>query len=305
MNRTDVMNKIVNMLRNSTHIAAALLLSAFTARSAAAAQDILALGSAAGMRGTSVVVPVYLLDSSGTALGVDQPASARIQALGIRVSFSPSASVRGVTFRRAGITAAKTPLYERSMQSQSGAPTGYVTSFAQSTNPLAFTPGATTGDLVAELVVTLSPTAAAGPIAMTIDSSSAMLSNQAGTVKETTGNGRLLLYGGTVTVYPPKVRSDLNADGRTDIVLQNSGTSAIAVWLMNDNTILEGKVVATPGSDWQLVATGDLDGDRKADIIMKNNATGAISWWQMNGSARLSATHSDWHEAPARCARHR
>src|SRR5207237_1495820 len=212
---------------------------------------------------------------------VDPRASALIQVLCIRSSFSPSASVRGVTFRRAGSTAAKTPLYERSMQSQSGAPTGYVTSFAQSTNPLAFTPGATTGDLIAELVVTLSSTAPAGPIAMTIDSSSAMLATQAGTVKETTGNGRLLLYGGTVTVYPPKVRSDLNADGRTDIVLQNSGTSAIAVWLMNDNTILEGKVVATPGSDWQLVATGDLDGDRKADIIMNNNATGAIPCWQM------------------------
>jgi len=291
MNRTDAMNRMVNMLRNSTLIAAALLLSAFSARSAAAAQDVLALGgSVGGMRGTNVVVPVIVLDASGTALGVDQPSASRIQALGLRVTFSPSSSVRGVTFRRAGITAAKTPLYERSMQAQSGAPTGYAMSFAQSTNPLGFTPGSTTGDVIAEMVITLASNAPSGPITMTIDSSSAMLSNQAGTIKETVANGRLLVYGNTVTVYPPKVRSDLNADGRTDIVLQNSSTSAVAVWLMNDNTIIEGKVVTTPGADWQLVATGDLDGDRKADILMRNNSTGALSWWQMNGSARLSAT---------------
>lgn len=92
-----------------------------------------------------------------------------------------------------------------------------------------------------------------------------------------------------VTIYR-HVRSDLNRDGRSDIVIRNVNTAAIAAWLMNDTTMIAGKVVATPQADWQPVATGDLDGDGRSDLIMKNNATGAIAYWKMNGTTLVSGT---------------
>ena len=85
-------------------------------------------------------------------------------------------------------------------------------------------------------------------------------------------------------------RSDLNNDGHSDIVLQNTITSSIAAWLMSSNAILQGKVVANPVAAWRLQATGDLDGDGKADLILQNNVSGAIAFWRMNGTVLVSGT---------------
>jgi hypothetical protein len=85
------------------------------------------------------------------------------------------------------------------------------------------------------------------------------------------------------------VKTDLNGDGRSDIVLQNANTAAVAAWLMNANTINEGRVVGTMAG-WQAAATGDLDGDHKADIILRNSSTGEIAMWKMNGTSATSFT---------------
>jgi hypothetical protein len=95
---------------------------------------------------------------------------------------------------------------------------------------------------------------------------------------------------GTTTVVVGLRKSDLNGDGKSDIVLQNTGSNSVAGWLMDDNTILDGKVIANPVAGVQIMATGDLDGDGKADIIVKNNSTGAISFWKMNGNMLISGT---------------
>jgi hypothetical protein len=94
----------------------------------------------------------------------------------------------------------------------------------------------------------------------------------------------------TITIADVLLKSDLNADGHSDIVLQNANTAAVSAWLMNDTTIVEGHTVATPVSSQQIVATGDLNGDGKADIILKNNSTGAISVWMMNGTTLTSGS---------------
>jgi len=86
------------------------------------------------------------------------------------------------------------------------------------------------------------------------------------------------------------VRSDFNRDGKSDIVLQNTKTGDVAVWLMNDGTVVERKVVATPGADWHVVATADLDHDGTSEIIVQNSATRAIAAWKMNGTTRVSDT---------------
>lgn len=106
-----------------------------------------------------------------------------------------------------------------------------------------------------------------------------------------------------------RVRSDLNADGKSDIVLQNLNTASIAAWLMDNTTIVEGKVVANPVATWQIAATGDLDGDGKSDIILRNTSTNAIAWWKMNGTALvggyiIATPASNWRVVTARDFNH-
>jgi hypothetical protein len=94
----------------------------------------------------------------------------------------------------------------------------------------------------------------------------------------------------SITIMDVRMKSDLNANGKSDIVLQNLNTASVAAWLMDDNTLVEGKIVANPTADVQVVATGDLDGDSMYDLITKNTTTGAISFWKMNGTALVSQT---------------
>ncbi|MEA2571857.1 MAG: carboxymethylenebutenolidase [Acidobacteriota bacterium] len=86
-----------------------------------------------------------------------------------------------------------------------------------------------------------------------------------------------------------KVSSDLNGDGKSDLVLQNTSSGAVAVWLMNGDAVIEKKVVATPAAGWQVVATGDLDNDGKSDIVAENS-DGTIAMWKMDGTTRVSET---------------
>jgi hypothetical protein len=109
------------------------------------------------------------------------------------------------------------------------------------------------------------------------------------------------IYGGNATfggatsgiarVTVNTAKSDLTGEGRSDIVLQNANTSAVSAWNMNGSTLAAGAVIATPGTDWKVVATGDLDGDGKADLIVQNTATGTIALWRMNGLSLLSNTN--------------
>jgi len=79
----------------------------------------------------------------------------------------------------------------------------------------------------------------------------------------------------TITVVQPggrKAKSDFDGDGKSDLVLQNSSTSGITVWLMNGTQPSLGVQIDTPGGTWVPVATGDLDGDGHADIIIRDSS---------------------------------
>src|SRR5260370_30052649 len=70
---------------------------------AASAQDAVTVGSAT-TNASSVDIPVYIRDVSGTALGIDQPSGSRIQSFSIEVDYSPAAAVSSVTLLRADLT---------------------------------------------------------------------------------------------------------------------------------------------------------------------------------------------------------
>src|SRR5262245_53446410 len=78
---------------------------------ASAASDVVTIGTVTASS-TTVDVPVYIRDVSGTTLGMDQPAGSRIQSFSIKVNYSPASAVQSVSFSRAGITANLTPVSE-------------------------------------------------------------------------------------------------------------------------------------------------------------------------------------------------
>lgn len=164
-----------------------------------AAQDVLTLGSREVAAGGVVQVPVSIIDRTGTALGTETGTGNRIQGIAFKVLF-PTELVASVTFSRGGVLAAATPLHEAMLQGTGYA--AYVVSFSELAHPLAFTPNAPApGNTIGTLTVTMQPGVTVGTTAaLTLDPPSAMLSNQAGTVRETVSAGNLALVNGSVTV---------------------------------------------------------------------------------------------------------
>src|SRR5262249_50804596 len=131
--------------------------------------DTLTIGNLSAARGTTANVPVYVRDTSGSPLGMDQAAANRIQGIGFKVSYAPLASVTVVSFTRAGVLQGLTALYETTLTPAGSV--GYVGSFAQSTNPIPFVSDASApGSLIGYLNVTIAQNAPVGtPITLTID----------------------------------------------------------------------------------------------------------------------------------------
>ncbi|MBF0566687.1 MAG: VCBS repeat-containing protein, partial [Nitrospirae bacterium] len=86
--------------------------------------------------------------------------------------------------------------------------------------------------------------------------------------------------------------SDFDGDGKSDILLQNSSTGDVAIWLMNGTTIKSGGTVfSSLASSWQIKGVGDFDGDGKSDILFRNSSTGDVVIWLMNGTTIKSSAY--------------
>ena len=180
-------------------------------------QDVVTVGSGFAPAGTTIDIPVFIRDVSGTPLGIDQPPGSRIQSYSIKVDYAPSASVQSITFTRAGITASKTPLFESSPSAPGTI--SLLDTFQESTNLLPFTSNAPApGNQVGHLLIQLSPSATPGPLTLTLDPLLTQLTDEGGNAatKETVANGRLLLVNSVITVQPSTA---VPALGITAIVL--------------------------------------------------------------------------------------
>jgi hypothetical protein len=165
----------------------------------AAAQDVLAVGRVTvGAAQTAVALPVTVRDHAGTPLDEGAGADGEIQGFGFRVDFAPAALVAGVGFALAGVTAGRTPTFPVVLP----APDHRVVlmSFAEATDPLAFTLGAPApGDVVGEIELTLAaPLAPGDALTFTLAPASATLVNDTATVSESVAAGTLALSGGAV-----------------------------------------------------------------------------------------------------------
>jgi len=180
------------------------LFSVPAAWAAVVTADTVTVATVNGNAGSTVDVPVYIRDASGSPLGLDQPPGSRIQSYAIKVTYSPAASVQSVTFTRAGITTSLTPTFESSPASAGAI--SLLDTFQESTNLIPFTlDGALPGNQVAHLLVTLSPTATVGSVVtLTLDPTLTQLTDQGGDsgTAESTSNARLILVSGAITVLP-------------------------------------------------------------------------------------------------------
>ena len=178
------------------------LLSVAPAAAQPVPQDIITVGNGSGAPTQIVDVPVFIRDTSGTPLGIDQPPGSRIQSYSIKVDYSPAAAVQSVSFSRAGVTAALTPTFEAS---PSGPGTiSLLDTFQESTNLIPFTLNAAVpGNQVAHLLFTIAPTATPGTtITLTLDPTLTQLTDEAGSsaTRETVGAGNLALVNGAINV---------------------------------------------------------------------------------------------------------
>jgi hypothetical protein len=166
--------------------------------------DVITVGTATGSPGSTVDVPVYIRDTSGTPLGIDQPFGSRIQSYSIRVTY-PAGSVQSITFTRAGITQPLTPTFESSPAAAGSI--SLLDNFDETTNLIPFTSNAALpGNQVAHLTVTLSSAAVPGStIVLLVDPVLTQLTDEGGTpaTVETVANGRLTLVNGAITVSAP------------------------------------------------------------------------------------------------------
>jgi hypothetical protein len=179
------------------------LMSAAPALAAVVTPDTVTVATVNGPQFSTVDVPVFIRDSSGTPLGLDQPAGFHIQAYAIKVNYAPASAVQSITFTRGGVTTSLTPASESSPSSAGSI--SLIDSFSEATNPIPLTlNGVLPGNQVATLHVTLAATATPGTIiTLTLDPTSlTQLSNDTGTVGEMVSNGFLTLVNGSITVVP-------------------------------------------------------------------------------------------------------
>jgi hypothetical protein len=78
---------------------------------------------------------------------------------------------------------------------------------------------------------------------------------------------------------------DLNGDGKSDILWQNSTSGSVGAWLMNGISLQGWTSTGTAAAGWQIVGTGSFDITGDTDILWQNSTTGEVGAWMMNGTA--------------------
>ncbi len=101
-----------------------------------------------------------------------------------------------------------------------------------------------------------------------------------------------ILYSGnrSITITQGgRVRSDLDGDGRNDLIWQNHSTGEVSVWRMRGPELARGDYLA-PGNvgdtNWKIMGTLDADRDGYTDILFQHDH-GEVAIWRMAGETRI------------------
>ncbi len=75
--------------------------------------------------------------------------------------------------------------------------------------------------------------------------------------------------------------ADVNGDGKDDLVFRQSGSGAVAAWLMDGTTIRSIQSLGSAATAYHLAAVGDFDGNGAKDLLWMDPASGALLLWQL------------------------
>jgi hypothetical protein len=81
--------------------------------------------------------------------------------------------------------------------------------------------------------------------------------------------------------------SDINNDGKLDVVVTNSLSNTVAVLLGNGDGTLQSPRVFAVGASPTAVAVGDFNGDGKVDVVVANSSSNSLSILLGNGDGSL------------------
>lgn len=270
----------------------AFLVLLFTLAVPSFAQDVMSLGNVLATTST-IDVPLYVRDVSGTPLGIDRAAGFRIQAVSAKVSFAPMSAISSATIQRAGILAGLTPVNE--VNGSTATTRSWIAWFDEASNPVPFhLDGAAPGDLVAVVRVTLASSVAPGTrIDLGLDTLVSALNNQTGTLSETTGRSLVLVNGSItvgqalVTLTPPS-QTMLNGSTATMTVTVTPAPAADLVVTLSSSTssvALSAPTVTIPAG--QPSATFTITGSGAGSSVITASLPGG------GGSATANVTVVD------------
>ena len=75
---------------------------------------------------------------------------------------------------------------------------------------------------------------------------------------------------------------DLNQDGTTDILWQNTKTGEGLEWFCQNGYATGWQRFGTMGAGWDVVATADLNGDARIDLLWQDGKSGRLVEWFIN-----------------------
>jgi hypothetical protein len=92
---------------------------------------------------------------------------------------------------------------------------------------------------------------------------------------------------------PSSSLADFDADGKNDLLMQQTATGAVEAWFLDNATVKSKQPLSDtpPDANWGLVGSGDFNGDGKPDLVWQNRLDGTVSIWFMNGTTRIGTVN--------------
>ena len=91
---------------------------------------------------------------------------------------------------------------------------------------------------------------------------------------------------GTATGWNIAAVIDLNGDGTSDIVWEETTAGLMAYWFMNGSTVTSTGVKSV-GTDYRILTSGDLNADGRGDLVWGNPTTGYLYLWRSLGNGNF------------------
>lgn len=104
-------------------------------------------------------------------------------------------------------------------------------------------------------------------------------------------------------VVSKATRSDVNGDGKSDLLWEHASAPWRGAWFMNGAAADSyGLFPTISDTAWRFLASDDVDGDGKADVLWRHAQTGHVAVWLMDGlsvrdAALLMPASTDWRLA--------